>query len=113
MCASSARCHAASRRFARAISRAGRGDARAVRARLREADDRLALLAEDERAFLGYLGGVAVRELGALDDARATFTLPMETAPGTIGEALARRERAHIPSGSGSPASSSDQPSSD
>ena len=96
-----------------AIAAAGRGDARAVRARLREADDRLALLAEDERAFLGYLGGVALRELGALDDARATFTLAMETAPGTIGEALARRERAHIPSGSGSPASSSDQPSSD
>ena len=96
-----------------AIAAAERGDASAVRARLREADDRFVLLAEDERAFLGYLGGVALRELGALDDARATFTLAMETAPGTIGEALARRERAHIPSGSGSPASSSAQPSSD
>jgi len=93
-----------------AIAAAQRHDASAVRARLRDADDRFVLLADDERAFLGYLGGVALRELGALDDARATFTLAMETAPGTIGEALARRERAHMPSGSGS---SSDQPSSD
>ena len=96
-----------------AIAAAQRGDASTVRARLRDADDRFVLLAEDEHAFLGYLGGVALRELGALDDARDTFTLAMETAPGTIGEALARRERAHIPSGSGSPASSSAQPSSD
>ena len=95
-----------------AIAAAERGDASAVRSRLREAEDRYVLLAADERAFLGYLGGVALRELGALDDARATFTLAMEAAPDTIGEALARRERAHIPSGSGSP-SVSDQPSSD
>src|SRR5439155_98150 len=33
-------------------------------------------------------------------------------APGTIGEELARRERAHMPSGSGSPSESA-QPSSD
>jgi len=96
-----------------AIAAAHRHDAGAVRARLREAEDRSVLLAADERAFLGYLGGVALRELGAFDDARATFTLAMEAAPGTIGEALARRERTHIPSGSGSPSSASGQPSSD
>jgi hypothetical protein len=37
----------------------------------------------------------------------------MDAAPGTIGEALARRERTHIPPGSGAPSSASDQPSSD
>ena len=96
-----------------AIAAAHRHDAAAVRARLRDAEDRYILLADDERAFLGYLGGVALRELGALDDARTTFTLAMAAAPDTIGEALARRERTHIPSGSGSPSSASVQPSSD
>lgn len=96
-----------------AIAAAHRHDAQAVRARLRDAEDRYVLLDDDERAFLGYLGGVALRELGAVDDARATFTLAMETAPDTIGEALARRERAHLPLGSDSPSFSSDQPSSD
>ena len=95
-----------------AIAAAEGHDATTVRARLRDAEDRYVLLAADERAFLGYLGGVALREIGALDDARATFTLAMEAAPETIGEALARRERSHMPSGSGS-ASGSDQPSSD
>jgi hypothetical protein len=37
----------------------------------------------------------------------------MAAAPDTIGEALARRERTHMPSGSGAPSSSSAQPSSD
>nr|MDP9320878.1 hypothetical protein [Chloroflexota bacterium] len=96
-----------------AIAAAHSHDAVAVRARLRDAEDRYILLADDERAFLGYLGGVALRELGALDDARTTFTLAMAAAPDTIGEALARRERTHIPSGSGSPSSASVQPSSD
>jgi hypothetical protein len=96
-----------------AIVAAHRHDADAVRVRLAEAEDRYVVLADDERAFVGYLGGVALRELGAVDDARATFTLAMDAAPDTIGEALARRERTHLPSGSGSPASSSDQPSSD
>lgn len=96
----------------RAIAAAHRGAADAVRANLSEAEDRYVLLADDERAFLGYLGGVALRELGALEDARTTFTLAIEAAPDTIGEALARRERTHIPSGS-APSPSSDQPSSD
>jgi hypothetical protein len=96
-----------------AIAAAHRHDGAAVRDRLRDAEDRYVLLADDERAFLGYLGGVALRELGAFEDARATFTLAMEAAPGTIGEALARRERTHIPSGSGAPSFASDQPSSD
>ena len=97
----------------KAIAAAHRGDVESVRAHLRDAEDRYILLADDERAFLGYLGGVALREVGALDDARTTFTLAMEAAPDTIGEALARRERTHIPSGSDSPSPSSAQPSSD
>jgi hypothetical protein len=96
-----------------AIAAAYRRDAAAVQARLRDAEDRYILLADDERAFLGYLGGVALREFGAFEDARTTFTLAMAAAPGTIGEALARRERTHLPSGSGSPSSASAQPSSD
>ncbi|MHB8632054.1 MAG: tetratricopeptide repeat protein, partial [Candidatus Limnocylindria bacterium] len=96
-----------------AVAAAYRGDADAVRSRLREADDRYVLLADDEQAFLGYLGGVALRELGAVEDARTTFTLAVDVAPDTIGEALARRERAHLPSEAGPPSSSSDQPSSD
>lgn len=95
----------------RAIAAAQRRDGDAVRARLREAEDRYVLLAPDERAFLGYLGGVALRELGAIEDARGTFTLAMAAAPDTIGEALARRERSHLVSGSDS--SASFQPSSD
>ena len=95
-----------------AIAAAHRGDAQTVRGRLREAEDRFVLLAADERSFLGYLGGVALRELGSIDDARATFTLAMAAAPETIGEALARRERSHLASGSSSPPSSS-QPSAD
>lgn len=49
-----------------------------------------------ERAFLGYLEGVAVRELGRTDAAIAAFERAMQAAPGTIGEALARRERANL-----------------
>ena len=95
-----------------AIAAALRGDAEAVRARLREAEDRFVLLAADERSFLGYLGGVALRELGSIDDALETFTLAMAAGPETIGEALARRERAHLASESSS-APSSSQPSAD
>ncbi len=95
-----------------AISAAHRHDADAVRARLRDAEDRYVLLAPDERAFLGYLGGVALRELGAIEDARATFTLALDSAPDTIGEALARRERSHL-SSSSEPDPSSSQPSAD
>ena len=95
-----------------AIAAAQRRDAGTVRARLREAEDHFVLLAPDERSFLGYLGGVALRELGSIDDARETFTVAMAAAPETIGEALARRERSHLASESFSPPSSS-QPSAD
>lgn len=67
-----------------------------------------------ESAFLGYLEGVALRELGRTDEAIAAFERAMAAAPRTIGEALARRElanlRARIDAQSPSPSS---QPSAD
>ena len=97
----------------RGIAAAFRGDTGAVRAELRAAEERYDLLSDAERAFLGYLGGVALREAGAVTDARETWSVAMAAAPGSIGEALARRERSHMPSDSGAPSSSSGQPSAD
>lgn len=97
----------------RAIAAAQRDDGAAARMELRvaEADDEA--LSAAERAFLGYLFGVALREIGAVDDARATFTAAMDVAPGTIGEALARRERSHLPADSAQSGASSGQSPSD
>ena len=86
----------------RAVGAALRGDRAGTRAELRVAEELDGALAAAERAFLGYLGGVALREIGAIDDARATFSAAMAAAPGTIGEALARRERSHLPATDGS-----------
>ena len=93
----------------RALSAAHRGDVAAARAELRAAEERYGLLADAERAFLGYLGGVALREAGAVTDARETWSVAMEAAPETIGDALARRERSHLPvaGGTDQPAESS------
>ncbi len=49
-----------------------------------------------ERAFIGYLEGVALRELGRIADAAGAFEAAMAAAPNTIGEALARRELANL-----------------
>ena len=85
-----------------AIAAAQRKDATLARSALEVAERQRDVLEAADRAFIGYLGGVALRELGLLGDARATFTQAMAAAPGTIGEALARRERSHIPESSGS-----------
>ena len=79
-----------------AIVAARSGDRDLVRAQLRTADAGAAKLRAGDRAFLGYLGGVALREVGLVDDARATFALAMEASPESIGAALARRERANM-----------------
>jgi tetratricopeptide (TPR) repeat protein len=81
-----------------AIASARSGDRDAVRLRLRGAEMDSAKLRPADRAFLSYLGGVALREAGLVDDARATFTLAMDAAPDSIGAALARRERANLDS---------------
>lgn len=80
-----------------AIAAALDGDAAGMRRTLDRAQARSAELAPHDRAFIGYLGGVALREAGALEDARSTWTMAMDAAPESIGAALARRERSHLP----------------
>jgi hypothetical protein len=72
------------------------GDRDAVRAKLRAAEAGALKLRDGDRAFLGYLGGIALREANLIDDARATFALAMDASPESIGAALARRERANL-----------------
>ncbi len=79
-----------------AIVAARNSDRDGVRAKLRAADLGAPKLRAGDRAFLGYLGGVALREAGLIDDARATFTLAIEASPDSIGAALARREHANL-----------------
>ncbi|HEY6958588.1 MAG TPA: hypothetical protein VI814_07185 [Candidatus Limnocylindria bacterium] len=80
-----------------AIVAALAGEHDAMRAALDRAAARGAELMPHERAFIGYLLGVALREAGLVEDARATWTLAVDAAPDTIGSALARRERSHLP----------------
>jgi tetratricopeptide repeat protein len=79
-----------------AIVAARGGERDAVREKLRTAEAGAAKLRAGDRAFLAYLVGVAQRETGLIEDARATFTLAMDASPGSIGAALARRERANL-----------------
>ena len=79
-----------------AIVAARSGDRAAVRAKLRAAEAGATKLRAGDRAFLGYLGGVALRETGLVDDAFATFAIAMDESPDSIGAALARRERANL-----------------
>ena len=79
-----------------AIAAARRGDRAGLHARL-AAMRRATPTAEDE-AFLGYLAGVALREVGDIEDARREFTAAVQRSPESIGGALARRERAHLQS---------------
>jgi hypothetical protein len=79
-----------------AIVAARSGDRDGVRARLRAGEVSAAKLRAGDRAFLGYLAGVAFREAGLVNDARATFGLAMDDSPESIGAALARRERANL-----------------
>lgn len=99
----------------RALVAARSGGAARARPWLQEAEGRLLGVAADDRAFLLYLRGVTLREAGDPLGARRAFSRAIEAAPGTIGEALARRERAHIPESGGSSVSPSSpiQPSSD
>jgi tetratricopeptide (TPR) repeat protein len=79
-----------------AIVGARSGDPEVVRVKLRTAETRAATLRAGDRAFLGYLGGVALREAGLFEDARATFARATDASPDSIGAALARRERANL-----------------
>jgi hypothetical protein len=79
-----------------AIVAARTSDRDRVREKLRAAELGAPKLRSADRAFVGYLGGVALREAGLIDDARATFALAMDASPESIGAALARRERANM-----------------
>jgi tetratricopeptide (TPR) repeat protein len=97
-----------------AIASANAGDADAADAALREMGTASDGLPPYERAFIGYLEGVALRELARTGDASRAFERAMEAAPGTIGEALARRELANLRARLAAHSSSSvSQPSSD
>jgi tetratricopeptide (TPR) repeat protein len=78
-----------------AIADARRGDRSGMLAKL--AAIRRAKPTPHDAAFLGYLAGVAFREVGDVDEARREFTAALEGSPESIGGALARRERAHLP----------------
>ena len=52
---------------------------------------------QSDAAFLGYLAGVALRDVGDIDEARREFSAAVERSPESIGGALARRERANLP----------------
>ena len=78
-----------------AIADARRGDRSGVRAKL--AAMRRAVPTPHDAAFLGYLAGVALREAGDIEEARSEFSAAIERSPESIGGALARRERAHLP----------------
>jgi tetratricopeptide (TPR) repeat protein len=80
-----------------AIAAARAGETTRARAALDRASGRRAELAAHDSAFIGYLGGIAFVEMGAIADARATWTRAVDAAPETIGSALARRERSHLP----------------
>lgn len=80
-----------------AIASARAGQTVRARAALDRASALREKLAAHDRAFVGYLGGIALLEMGARADARATWTMAIDAAPETIGGALARRERSHLP----------------
>jgi tetratricopeptide (TPR) repeat protein len=97
-----------------AVASANAGNADAADAALRGLVPASDGLPAYERAFIGYLEGVALRELARIGDAIRAFERAMEAAPGTIGEALARRELANLRARLADHSSSSvSQPSSD
>jgi len=80
-----------------AIAAARGGETTRARGALDRASALREQLAGQDRAFVGYLGGIAFLEMGARADARQTWTEAIDAAPETIGSALARRERSHLP----------------
>ena len=78
-----------------AIADARRGDRAGMAAKLEAM--RRANPTRNDAAFLGYLAGVALREAGEIAEARREFTAAVDGSPESLGGALARRERAHLP----------------
>ncbi|MDP9252470.1 MAG: hypothetical protein M3O80_05640 [Chloroflexota bacterium] len=77
-----------------AIADARRGDRTGMHAKLEAM--RRAKPTPHDSAFLHYLAGVALREVGDIDEARGEFSAAVDGSPESIGGALARRERAHL-----------------
>ncbi len=77
-----------------AIADAQRGDRAAVLAKLDAM--RQVTSTQSDGAFLSYLAGVALRDVGDIDEARREFSAAVERSPDSIGGALARRERANL-----------------
>lgn len=80
-----------------AIAAAQAGDVVTMRGALDRANARSRELTASDHAFIGYLCGIALRDAELFADARETWSAAMENAPDTIGAALARRERSHLP----------------
>lgn len=78
-----------------AIADAQRGDPAGMHEKLEAM--RRATPTQSDFAFLSYLAGVALRESGDVDGARREFSAAVERSPESIGGALARRERANLP----------------
>jgi len=78
-----------------AIADAQRGDRAAMQAKLEAM--RRATPTQSDAAFLGYLAGIALRDVGDIDESRREFSAAVERSPDSIGGALARRERANLP----------------
>jgi tetratricopeptide (TPR) repeat protein len=78
-----------------AIADAQRGDRAGMNAKLEAM--RRATPTSNDAAFLGYLAGVALRDVGDIDEARREFSAAVDRSPESIGGALARRERANLP----------------
>ena len=79
-----------------AVVSARAGDRDAALTKLRAAEQAAVRLRAADRAFLGYLAGVALREAALVGEARTRFGVAMEASPDSIGAALARRERANL-----------------
>ena len=77
-----------------AIADAQRGDRAGMLAKIEAM--RRATPTNNDAAFLGYLTGVALRDVGDIDEARREFSAAVERSPDSIGGALARRERANL-----------------
>jgi hypothetical protein len=78
-----------------AIADAQRGDRAGMQTKLEAM--RRATPTQSDAAFLGYLAGVALRDVGDIEEARREFSAAVERSPESIGGALARRERANLP----------------
>jgi hypothetical protein len=79
-----------------AIADAQRGDRTGMLSKLEAM--RRATPTNSDAAFLGYLAGVAHRDVGDVDEARREFSAAVDLSPESIGGALARRERANLSS---------------